>query len=537
MRSPVTRPWRVALVLALGLAGPSDRAADRAAESLYAQATGAMETGRVTQAREIFERLVEDYPDFYTAYPSLWIAIGKTSDPDDTLDRVKQDLAGLARVPRRERDDDFYDAVMQGNDWLGDTDRIEAWRREAVTRRPTGRIARAARLKAAREEKDPRRSAALYESLLDQFPGDAKLGAEAAGAELDMMSDHRDLFPTGTLLKAAARLEGFASGSPLDPADPDLYVASMLQISDALAERAPADSLACAARGLAWIEKTWPASDGVEEAERFLFWPTMMKAYGTSGDWRAARRLGKVLVDEIESGDVPPLQAALIGEGRARAQYADALERTGSIEEARLQLGLAAALDAGFESRVAAFSARHPMTGAQRRRFDTSLAAQASRTGERREALIKRKLLATAERRPAAAFTLKDLGGRPVALSDYRGRTLVLSFWATFCPECRAEMKAMEAAYLKYRRNPGVAFAAVSIDMEKAKVIPFLKDQGVTLPVLISDGSIEESYCGNGIPQIYVIDPAGRIRFHHEGWLDDGYGQKRLDWMIASAAD
>ena len=98
-------------------------------------------------------------------------------------------------------------------------------------------------------------------------------------------------------------------------------------------------------------------------------------------------------------------------------------------------------------------------------------------------------------------------------------------------------MKALEAAYRKYRRNPGVAFAAVSIDMEKVKVAPFLKDQGITLPVLISDGSVEESYCGTGIPQIYVIDPAGRIRFHQEGWLDDGYGQKRLDWMIASAVN
>jgi len=155
MRSLLIPPSCFALALALGLAGPSNGAADQSPESLYGQATAAMEAGRIPQARELFERIVMDHPDFYAAYPSLWIAVGKTSDPDDTLDRVRRDLAALVRVPRRERDDDFYYAVMQGNDWLGDTGRIDAWRREAVSRRPRGRIARRARFKAAEEEKDP----------------------------------------------------------------------------------------------------------------------------------------------------------------------------------------------------------------------------------------------------------------------------------------------------------------------------------------------------------------------------------------------
>ena len=110
----------------------------------------------------------------------------------------------------------------------------------------------------------------------------------------------------------------------------------------------------------------------------------MMRAYGASGDWRAACRLGKALVDGIESGEIPVHQVAQIGEGRARAQYADALERAGSIEEARLQLGLAAALGAAFESTATAFSARHPIVGAQRRRFVARLALQTSRMVKRR---------------------------------------------------------------------------------------------------------------------------------------------------------
>src|SRR5207245_5633354 len=138
-----------------------------------------------------------------------------------------------------------------------------------------------------------------------------------------------DLFPAEALLNAAALL-GRLSLEP--PGDPDLYVDWILKISEALADRAPADSLSYAARGIACVERTWPASDELKEAERFRFWPIMMRAYGASGDWRAAGRLGKALVEGIESGNVPALYVMLIGEGRARALYADALERTGSIE-------------------------------------------------------------------------------------------------------------------------------------------------------------------------------------------------------------
>src|SRR5207245_6606660 len=147
-----------------------------------------------------------DHPDFYTAYSLLWTTVGKTSSPDDTLNRVRLDLAALDGVPRRERDDAFYSAVMEGNDWLGDTARIEAWRREAVKRLPRGRLARRAYIKAAGEEEDPGKSSALYESILDEFPDDAELGAEAAGAELDLMSRQPDLFPREALRRSAARL-------------------------------------------------------------------------------------------------------------------------------------------------------------------------------------------------------------------------------------------------------------------------------------------------------------------------------------------
>jgi hypothetical protein len=63
----------------------------------------------------------------------------------------------------------------------------------------------------------------------------------------------------------------------------------------------------------------------------------------------------------------------------------------------------------------------------------------------------------------------------------------------------------------------------------------FVKTHGITFPILLTDGDVEASYPEDGVPRLYVIDAAGRIRFLREGWMDDGYGLKRIDWMIEAA--
>ncbi len=503
--------------------------------SLFKRANAARNAGRYSEARGLLDRLIQDDPGFYQAYPARWEVLGKLSDPEAVRIEVRKDLALLEKIPLRKRNDDLYFALIEACDWLGDAACRETWRKEAIARLPRGRVDRENRLDAAWEEKDPVKSVALYEEILRDYRDDTKILARVARGRFEVMSAHPDLFGTDDLVGAAEHLERVESVRPVPDDYPYDYVHATLQISKTLAERSPARALECAARGVGFIDRVWPTTDEVRQEERYLFWPVMIRAYGAAGDWSAARRVCQTLLETVDAARIPGHVLLAIDEAAARSECGRVLEKTGSLDEARMQLGLAAAIDHRFKEDAVAFSGRHPLTGAREKKFKTVLALATSRLRGRRDGQVKAELLALDERRPAPGFVLKALDGRTVSLKDFRGRALVLSFWATWCGPCIGEMRDLETAYRKYRRNPRVAFAAVSVDADKEKVPGFVKTHGITFPILLTDGDVEASYRCDGVPMLYVIDAAGKIRFLRDGWLDDGYGLKRIDWMIEAA--
>ena len=112
-------------------------------------------------------------------------------------------------------------------------------------------------------------------------------------------------------------------------------------------------------------------------------------------------------------------------------------------------------------------------------------------------------------------FTLNDLEGRPVSLSDFRGKTVVLAFWASWCPDCRAEipeLKEMQAA-----ADPDkVVFVSVSFDRTLEALRTFVTDQqlgGVQLfdPAGKQDSAVGAAFGIKWIPSLYVISPEGKV--------------------------
>ncbi len=113
----------------------------------------------------------------------------------------------------------------------------------------------------------------------------------------------------------------------------------------------------------------------------------------------------------------------------------------------------------------------------------------------------------------APDFTLPDLNGTRVKLSDLRGKKAVfLNFWASWCPSCQEEMPTMEKLYQEFKPR-GLEIVAVSIDREKADVAKFMITHGVTFRALLDrDGKVARKYRVTAIPTHYFIDKNGVVR-------------------------
>jgi peroxiredoxin len=130
----------------------------------------------------------------------------------------------------------------------------------------------------------------------------------------------------------------------------------------------------------------------------------------------------------------------------------------------------------------------------------------------------------------APHFTLSDLEGRPVRLADLRGKVVLLNFWATWCPPCRAEMPSMEGAYRAYR-DRGFTILAVAGDRQGAPVVaPFMREYGLTFPTVLDvTGAVAARYRVRTIPTTLLLDREGRIVAREVGARDwNGSGARAV---------
>ncbi|HCU23854.1 MAG TPA: hypothetical protein DF383_02460 [Deltaproteobacteria bacterium] len=113
---------------------------------------------------------------------------------------------------------------------------------------------------------------------------------------------------------------------------------------------------------------------------------------------------------------------------------------------------------------------------------------------------------------PAPDFSLSDRRGQSTTLSEFRGKVVLLNFWATWCGPCQHEMPSLEALYERYREKNFVVLG-VSLDEEGWVAIDaFLKQVPVQFPILLdSVQKTSELYQVYRIPETYLIDAQGKI--------------------------
>lgn len=111
----------------------------------------------------------------------------------------------------------------------------------------------------------------------------------------------------------------------------------------------------------------------------------------------------------------------------------------------------------------------------------------------------------------AIDFTLKDLKGVSHSLEKYRGKVVVLNFWASWCPPCRSEMPSMQEVYRTWDRTK-FEMLAVNIREDKVRVNTFVRQNNYTFPVLLdTNGAVATKYRVRGIPTTFIINEKGQI--------------------------
>jgi len=130
-------------------------------------------------------------------------------------------------------------------------------------------------------------------------------------------------------------------------------------------------------------------------------------------------------------------------------------------------------------------------------------------------------LLHEVPERPAAPdFSIEDMDGVVHTLSAYRGKVVILNFWATWCPPCREEMPAMERAWQMLRRED-IVMLAVNVGEDEDSIFEFTASYPVEFPLLLDrESAVIRDWPVRGLLTTFVIDPQGKIVYRAIGGRD-----------------
>jgi peroxiredoxin len=120
----------------------------------------------------------------------------------------------------------------------------------------------------------------------------------------------------------------------------------------------------------------------------------------------------------------------------------------------------------------------------------------------------------------APDFTSKDQAGKQYPLADFRGKVVLVNFWATWCPPCREEMPSLEQLQRRMGQRP-FAILALSVDDSWEPVNRFTKENGLTLPIYDDfDKKISTRYGSFKYPETYIVDKKGKVAYKVVGPTD-----------------
>jgi cytochrome c biogenesis protein CcmG/thiol:disulfide interchange protein DsbE len=145
--------------------------------------------------------------------------------------------------------------------------------------------------------------------------------------------------------------------------------------------------------------------------------------------------------------------------------------------------------------------------------------------------------LAQGERERAPELELPRLSGAGVAsLADYRGRVVVLNFWASWCEPCREESPLLQRWHERIQKR-GATVLGVDIQDLTVDARDFIDEYGLTYPMLRDgEGATRDDFAILGLPETFVIDRQGRIAAVQRGAVDDQFMRERVEPLLRQSS-
>ncbi len=282
---------------------------------------------------------------------------------------------------------------------------------------------------------------------------------------------------------------------------------------------------------------------GVERSRNELKNPTEKKPdFESESEWKQEREYylalnlyayGKILYNlEKKSECLPVIEEAVqltdFKDGEMNELYSRALVENGKYDKAMEKISGFIEKGNGTTEMKTLLKEAYLNEKGSEEGFDNYLAKFEDTANEKMVADLKNKMISE----PAPDFSLKDLDGKEVSLSDFKGKTVVLDFWATWCGPCLASFPGMKDAVEKYKDNNKVKFLFVDawerVDDKKTNAEKFISKNEYPFHVLLDEeNSVIEKYKVSGIPTKFIIDNSGNIRFTNVGY--DGTPEKLVD--------